>query len=114
MQNMDRASRHKQHIDQVFWDLIEAGQRARQLTTELETVTTNRDVAIHRAWAEGISARAIAEATGLSHARVQQIVDIADDQAARATGLQPVTRQRRQDRERSRLLLAHLAQLEPR
>jgi hypothetical protein len=112
MQNLDRAAEHKKRIDQLFWDLIETGRRARELTTELETVTTNRDKAIHRAWGEGISARAIAEATGLSHARIQQIVDASDDRAARATGLQPALRQRRQDRERSRLLLAHLAQLE--
>lgn len=109
---MGRVRQRKDEIDQLFADLISSGRQARELGAQLETVIAARDANIHRAWAEGISARAIAQTTRLSHARVQQIVQARDDQAMRHLGLQPALRQRRQDRERSRLLLARLAHAE--
>jgi hypothetical protein len=106
---MNQARHRKEGFDQLFADLTSSGRQARELGAQLETVIADRNANIHRASAEGISARAIAQTTRLSHARVQQIVQARDDQAMRDLEPQPALRQRRQDRERSRLLLARLA-----
>jgi hypothetical protein len=100
------ASARKKEIDQLLWDLISTGREARRLTDQLEAATNTRDQVIHRAWVEGISARAIAQMTQLSHARIQQIVDESDNRHERALRGVPAD-PRRQDRERSRRLLSH-------
>ena len=97
----------KKQLDDQFRNLIRTSQRTRRLGAEYEAATAARDDAIHHAWADGVSARAIAHATQLSHARIQQIVGDREDRAASALQLQPALRERRQDRERSRMLLAH-------
>jgi hypothetical protein len=61
----------------VLVRLIAAGQDARFLADQLDDAQRERDDAILAAWSLGVGASAIAEKTGVTAARVQQIVSAA-------------------------------------
>ena len=87
--------------------LDDTSAAVRRHAEQLEDATRERDRAIFDSWKAGTATRAIAEATGLTYGRVQQIIDKAREHER--PELQPQLRQRRQDRARSGALVAALA-----
>jgi hypothetical protein len=95
-------------IATLFIELIAAGRRSTDLSKELGTANAARDDLILQAWAEGVTAAAIATATGLSQPRVQQIV-----QEKASPVLREALEQRRQNRRLSQQLLELAQQPSP-
>ena len=75
----DKHSAYKEARDHIWVERIGAGLRDRREMREIDdrvgTLRAERDDAIRRAVSAGASYRQVAGALGLSHSRIQQIVN---------------------------------------